>query len=283
MKNISFISAVLLIIASLTLSSCKRESDLIQSNPLSENNQSGFDEIYHQITVFESENGFGEKDTRAGFWSKLGMIVGADAIGAILGSYAGPGMAVMLSVCSSISAGITCKVVGDDGFVSDTKSLIANDEIVAALGSIGLEHNQILQEFCRKDNPDFSQMSAEDKSEYIIRQVYRIVQSDDQLELPSIDICLALSSQQTMLPYNSIDELALKCTLSNPELANEIDIIKHCVQTYSTLDNLSDVNTYSKGISTIINDASIPSTSKKQIKSGASVAAFSKIYWEERL
>lgn len=279
MKKYSFAIA-LAILACLFLVSCDRSTTDSEPEMQTETSQVAFDDLNDRIAEFEKEYGFGNIDTRAGFWAKLGWILGADAFGALIGAGGGPGLAMLVSAGSSIAAAITVVIVGNDSF---TKSTVITDDIISSLGNTGLEHNQILQKFFQMNNPDFNGMTTEDISEYIIRKVYEIIQADNQTELPSLDKCLTFSSQKTMLPYNNIDELASQCILSHPELTNEITVIKHCVQTYTSIEDPHDVVVYSKGISTIIEESSIPVTSKNEIKSGASVAAFSKLYWDDSI
>ena len=276
----------MLIVTGLFLVSCNRSS--AGPEPISsqkEAYQQGFDELNIRIAEFEKEAGFSRIDTRAGFWSKLGWIVGADALGGMVGSVAGPVMAIIVSAASSISAAFSALIVGNDSFTWDnTKSAAGEfDEIITALGDMGLEHNQILQLFFEMDNPDFNVMTTNQRSEYILQRVREIIQNNYQTDVPSLDDCLSFSSQQTMLPFDSVDELAAGCILSNPQLTNEINVIKHCVQTYSSLDMVTDITAYSKGLSSIIEEATIPVSSKEQIKSGASVAAFSRLYWEDSI
>jgi len=275
-----FLTMAVVILAGLFLISCNRSTTNSDHEMQTEISQRAFDELNDRIIEFEKECGFGNIDTRASFWSKLGWVVGADAIGALIGSGGGAGLAILVSAGSSIFAAITALIVGDGSF---TKSTGATDDIITALGGTGLEHNQILQKFFQMDNPDFNCMTTEEISEYAIQKVYEIIQTDIQTELPSLDECMTYSSQKTMLPYDSIDELASQCILSNPELTNEITVIKHCVQTYSSIEEVSDVALYSKGISAIVEESSIPASAKTQIKTGASVAAFSKIYWDNSI
>lgn len=279
------ITAILLtIIAGIFLTSCYRSDSGLNAELGSDARKVGFEDLNNKIAEFEKEFGFTELNTRASFWQKLGWIAGADAIGAAIGGKGGLGMAIILGAAASIAASIAALIVGEDSFAwNSTKATGELQEIIMALGNEGLEHNQILQSFFNMDNPVFDDMAIEDISEYIIQNVYEIVRTNYAIDLPSKGECMELSSNQTMLPYDSLDELAFKCIQSHPESADEIAVIKHCVQTYASLEDITDVAAYSKGLSTIIEEAEIPIASKKQLKSGASVAAFSRLYWEDKI
>lgn len=283
MKKYTFV-AFLFILMGLFFASCNRQNKVVEHELNTETYQKDFDELNNRIAEFENIFVLDNLETRAGFWKKLGWIIGADALGAVMGSPGGPGISILVSAGCSIAAAFSATIVANDDFTwNNTKSTEKIDEIITSLGSIGIEHNQILQSFFQMEHPDFNDLSTEEISEYIIRKLHVIIQSNYETDLPSLNQCLTLGSQKIMLPYYGSDDIGSRCKLLNPELTNEITIIEHCVHTYSSLKDMTDIVTYSEGLSTIIEEATIPETSKTKIKAGASVAAFSKLYWNDNI
>lgn len=222
---------------------------------------------------------FSDIDTRSGFFRKLGRIVSADALGALLGYGAmGPVGGFGGAVISSLGCMIAdmCESEAssmeyDDFF--DSSAVIFEDDLSNDVIYIGNAHNELISQIL-EDNIGLEDLSNSELVELIEYSAEEYGYDFPSIPTSTLDYILSLSDRSTS------DEMFSMVEIDFPSLQDQI----HIVEIYS--QNLPNVEKdliadYSLGFINVIENSKIDNNSKNMIEASVSVAGNSSVLWDQ--